>query len=451
MKVCKFGGSSLASADQIRKVCDIILSDETRKIIVVSAPGKRNPEDKKVTDLLINLAEAVSKNQDCNSAIKAICDRFTAIAREMNLGFDIVDEIKSDLKQKIQNNGNKDDLLAALKSAGEDNCAKLLSAYLNSLGHKASYVNPREAGLFLSVENSQVKVLEESYENLAYLKEKAQNELIIFPGFFAYTKTEKIITFSRGGSDISGSILAAAINAEVYENWTDVDSVFVVNPNLIKKPQEIEEITYSEMRELAYAGFSVIHEEALAPAFNKQIKVNIRNTNNPYSKGTWIVPERENFEGIITGIAGSKGFSTIYISKYLMNKEIGFALKALQILADYKIPFEHMPSGMDSLSIIIRDENLKHVDTALLLKDLKNKLQADQIRLENGYAMIMIVGDAMAQTVGVTARASAALSRAGINLELINQGISEISTLFGIRQEFCNLAIKELYREFFLR
>lgn len=451
MKVCKFGGSSVANADQIRKVCEILLSDEDRKVLVVSAPGKRNPEDKKVTDLLIELAKALTREEDGQKEFKAILDRFSSIAREMRLEFDIVSEIKKDIQQRIDSNQhNPARLLDSLKAAGEDNCAKLVAAYLNAMGQKATYINPLDAGLYLSDEPGKANVLEESYVHLAK-NLKNHEGIIVFPGFFGYTKQGKVVTFDRGGSDITGSILAAALSATVYENWTDVDSVFVVNPNLVKNPASISEITYAEMRELAYAGFSVIHEEALAPAYNQKIKVNIRNTNNPYEPGTWIVPERRNFEGIITGIAGSKGFSTIYLSRYLMNKEVGFALRVLQILKDFNIPFEHMPSGMDSLSIIIKDQYLTPEIEEKLLDRMRMELKPDEIYLEHGLAMVMIVGDAMAHTVGVVSRASNALSRAGINLELINQGLAEISAMFGVKKEFLHLAIKELYREFFIR
>lgn len=450
MKVCKFGGTSLANADQIRKVCDIILSDPKRRVIVVSAPGKRHPEDSKVTDLLIDLAAALIEGKQGISESKAVIDRFRAISREMNLEIDIVKELELDLHTRIQATSSQPErLMDSLKSLGEDTCAKLLAAYLKAQGIEAHYIDPLQAGLVVSDTPGDASVLPISYKNLAKLKEKTG--LLIFPGFFGYTEKGQVVTFSRGGSDITGSILAAALGVEIYENWTDVDNVFVANPHLVEAPQALKEISYSEMRELAYGGFSVIHEEALAPAFNQKVRVNIRNTNNPYAHGTWIVPERENFEGIITGIGGSKGFSTLYIYKYLMNKETGFTLSVLQILEDLHIPFEHMPSGMDSLSVVIKDVYLDEVKRELLLSKIKEELHPDQCYLDRGLAIVIIVGDAMAQTVGVMARATSALSRAGINIELINQGVSEISALFGVRQEFFQLAIKELYREFFLR
>jgi aspartate kinase len=450
MKVCKFGGSSLANAEQIRKVCDIILSDPDRRIMVVSAPGKRSREDIKVTDLLIALANAKISGYDGLSELNAVVRRFADIADELELGQDIVTEIEKDLKARIAADpANSMQFMDSLKAAGEDNCAKLVAVYLQSIGKQAQYFDPRTAGLVLSDEFGNAQVLDESYPNLALLKEYPG--IVVFPGFFGYTKAGEVATFSRGGSDITGSILAAAVDAKVYENWTDVDSVYAVNPNLISNPHSISEITYDEMRELAYAGFTVLHEEALTPAYRKGIPVNIRNTNNPPARGTLIVKSRINFDSIVTGIAGAKGFCTLNMSKYLMNREIGFGLKVLQILADEYIPFEHMPSGIDSLSIVLKQEVFTPEKEKRIVRRLVDELGIEKISVDRNLAIVMIVGEAMAHTVGVTARAAVALSKAGVNLEIINQGASEISVMFGVKEEYCNYAVKELYKEFFMR
>lgn len=450
MKVCKFGGSSLANAEQIRKVCDIMLNDPERRVMVVSAPGKRSRGDIKVTDLLITLANARISGYDGEKELQAVLARFASIADELELNGNILKKIESNLRSLIcADCSNSLKFMDSLKAAGEDNCARLIADYFNSIGKMAAYFDPRTAGLFLTEEFGNAQVLPESYEKLAKMKEYPG--LIIFPGFFGYTLSGEVATFSRGGSDITGSILAAALDASIYENWTDVDSVYAVNPNLISNPHPVQEITYDEMRELAYAGFSVLHEEALTPAYRKGIPVNIRNTNNPSAKGTLIVNHRVNFDGVVTGIAGAKGFCTLNMSKYLMNKEVGFALKVLQILADEMIPFEHMPSGIDSLSIVMRQEVFNSEKEHRVMRRLINELAIEKISVDRNLAIVMIVGEAMARTVGVASRAVTALSKAGVNLEIINQGSSEISVMFGVREEYCNYAIKELYKEFFLR
>ncbi len=451
MKVCKFGGSSLADAKQIRKVCDIVLSENERRVVVVSAPGKRHREDIKVTDLLISLGNAIISGYDGKNEMRAISERFGQIAEDLGMEEGFADFVENDLSQRIKKNkDNTRDLSDALKAAGEDLCAQLVASYLKSIGEEAVYISPAEAGLVLSSESGNARVLPESYDRIRdnFAKHKGT---IIFPGFFGVRPDGRILTFSRGGSDITGAILANAVDATVYENWTDVDNVYSVNPSIVERPQAIKEISYSEMRELAYAGFTVLHEEALAPTALKSIPVNIRNTNNPHADGTNILFKRKNYESVVTGIAGSKGFTILHMSKYLMNREVGFALKVLQILADFSIPFEHMPSGIDSLSIVLKNEVFPPEKEKLVIKRLIDELQLETINVERGIAIVMIVGDAMAQTVGVTAKATNALSRAGVNLELIIQGASEISVIFGIKESFCNYAIKELYREFFLR
>ncbi len=449
-KICKFGGSSLANAEQIRKVCDIMLSDPARRVMVVSAPGKRSREDIKVTDLLIALANAKIKAYSAEPELQAVLDRFALIVKELQLPLELLDQVKNDLAGRLaQNTANTMSFLDSIKAAGEDICARLVAAYLQSIGRPAHYIDPQEAGLLLTEEYGKAQVLEQSYAKLHKLRDQAG--ICVFPGFFGFTQTGRLVTFSRGGSDITGSILAAATNADVYENWTDVDSVYSVNPSLVSNPHPILEITYDEMRELAYAGFTVLHEEALLPAYKKGIPVNIRNTNNPAARGTMIVRHRLNFDGVVTGIAGARGFCSLNMSKYLMNREVGFALKVLQVLADEELPFEHMPSGIDSLSIILRKDFFTPEKEKIILERLRTELGIEKLSVNRNLALVIIVGEAMARTVGVMARAAAALSKAGVNLEIVNQGSSEISVLFGVREEYCNYAVKELYKEFFQR
>ena len=291
MKIAKFGGSSLADAFQIKKVCDIVLSDPDRKIIVVSAPGKRSKEDIKVTDLLIAVAKAALSGNSYEAELQAVIERFRSICDDLDIE-DKLPEIIETLKAAASSDtSDENQYLDTVKAMGEDCCARLVSAYLTSIGHPAKYCNPKECGLYLEHDAAgKARILGESYDNLENLK--YSKELCIFPGFYGYSKEGRIITFSRGGSDITGSILAGAVSADVYENWTDVDNVFAVNPNIVKNPFPIYEITYDEMRELAYAGFAVLHEEALYPVYVRGIPVHIRNTNNPSAKGTRIVSER---------------------------------------------------------------------------------------------------------------------------------------------------------------
>ena len=448
MKVTKFGGSSLADATQIKKVCDILLSDPERRVIVVSAPGKRFSSDIKVTDLLIALADAKISGKDGAKELQAVLDRFSSICDELEIP-EVMGSIKENIEESVnQPVKNASRFMDATKALGEDSCARLVATYLTNTGHKATYCNPKVAGLLLETEvGGHVKVLPESYDNLADLSRL--REICVFPGFFGYSEDGEIITFSRGGSDITGAILAAALHATVYENWTDVDNVYAVNPNLVQNPFPVTEITYDEMRELAYAGFSVLHEEALYPAFVRGIPVNIRNTNHPDAKGTMIVSKRTHYDSLVTGIAGEKGFCALNMSKYLMNREVGFLVKVLSIIADEGLSIEHMPSGIDSVSIILRAADFTPEKERRIVQRISLELNVDNISVNRDLAIVMIVGEAMANTVGTTARAATALSKAGINLELINQGASEISVMFGVREEYCSYAVRTLYKEFF--
>jgi len=448
MKIAKFGGSSLADAFQIKKVCDIILSDPDRRIVVVSAPGKRNKEDIKVTDLLIAVANAALAGNSYENELKAVIERFRSICDDLDIE-NKLPEIEETLKAAAASDTSEANrYLDTVKAMGEDCCARLVSAYLTSIGHPAKYCNPQECGLFLEHDAAgKARILGESYDNLESLK--YSKELCIFPGFYGYGKDGRIITFSRGGSDITGSILAGAVGADVYENWTDVDNVFAVNPNIVKNPFPIYEITYDEMRELAYAGFSVLHEEALYPVYVRGIPVHIRNTNNPSAKGTRIVSERTHYDSLVTGIAGEKGFLTITVDKYLMNHEVGFLSTLLKIMAEEGIPVEHIPSGIDSVTIIARKKYFTPEKEDIVINRFRNEARAESVKVERDLAIVMIVGQAMEKSVGIMARAASALSAAGINLRIVNQGASEISMMFGVSEEYTDYAVRVLYKELF--
>ncbi|MDD5604197.1 MAG: aspartate kinase, partial [Eubacteriales bacterium] len=328
------------------------------------------------------------------------------------------------------------------------NSARLAAVYLKSIGADAYYIDPGDAGLYLTDEFGNAQVLPESYANLSSLKDN--RGIILFPGFFGYTKSGDVVTFSRGGSDITGSILAASVGAEVYENFTDVDFVFAANPGIVDSPEPIKEITYSEMRELSYAGFSVLHEDTLEPVYRAGIPVNIRNTNNPSSSGTMITKKgKADKERHVTGVAGASGFCSIFVSKYLMNREIGFGRKLLSILEDEGIPYEHMPSGIDNISVILKEKFLTASIENKIIGRIKNELYVDDVYIEHGQSLIIIVGIGMKNSLGLAARAAKALAAAKVNLEMINQGSSEISMMFGVIAENCEKAVKALYDEFF--
>ncbi|WP_428910943.1 aspartate kinase [Niallia sp. Krafla_26] len=450
MKVAKFGGSSLASGKQLEKVYQIVLSDPERKVIVVSAPGKRHGDDIKVTDLLITMGEKSLKGESVQQELEAVVERYAQIAKELTLNEEIIDKIRKNLIDLI--NGDKSEptlYIEALKAAGEDNNAKLVAAFFNARGKEAHYVNPKEAGLFVTNEPGNAQVLPESYENLYRLRDRSG--ILIVPGFFGYSKDGSVLTFSRSGSDITGSILANGVKADLYENFTDVDAVYSVNPSIVKQPKEISELTYREMRELSYAGFSVFHDEALIPAFRAGIPVNVKNTNNPSAPGTRIVNNRENKNGPVIGIASDDGFCSIYISKYMMNREIGFGRKLLQILEDYGMSYEHIPSGIDDMTVILREHQLNEETEAEVLQRIKDELHADEVTIERHLALIMVVGEGMRHNVGTTSRASKALAQEGINIDMINQGSSEVSMMFGVKAHDEKRAVQALYNEFFAK
>lgn len=448
MKVAKFGGTSLASAEQIKKVCSIVLADDTRKLIVASAPGKRHKEDTKVTDLLIALAERCLAGEAVEAALGAVVARYREIADGLGLDDEIVNIIEQDLRARMAlDTGNPEMFMDALKASGEDNNAKIIARYLQSQGVNASYVNPKDAGLLVSDEHGNAQVLPESYNNLLALRNR--DDVMIFPGFFGYAPSGEIVTFSRGGSDITGSILAAAVKADLYENFTDVDSVFAANPNLVENPEAIQDLTYREMRELSYAGFSVFHDEALIPAFRAGIPVCIKNTNNPSAPGTMIVFERKGNGNPVVGIASADGFCSIYVSKYLMNREIGFGRRLLHILEDEGLSYEHIPSGIDDITVILKDAGFEGEKEARIVKRIKEELAVDDVVIEHDLSMIMIVGEGMRHNVGTTARAAGALARAHVNIEMINQGSSEVSMMFGVKAVEEQKAVQAIYDEFF--
>ncbi|WP_088041713.1 aspartate kinase [Bacillus sp. EAC] len=448
MKIAKFGGSSVATWEQIEKVFQIVVSDSERKIIVVSAPGKRFPDDIKITDLLIVCGQKAIRGEDYSDAFHQVIKRYSEIANGLGLSSSLIDEISLNIELTLtRDHANQTRFMDAVMACGEDNCARLVANYFQLKEINAHYINPGEAGLYVTNEPGQAQVLPKSYPLIYELRKKSG--ILVFPGFFGYSEEGDIVTFSRSGSDITGSVVANGVKANLYENFTDVDAVYSVNPTIIQNPKEIKELTYREMRELSYAGFNVFHDEALIPAFEAGIPVNIKNTNNPSAPGTRIVKERKLLNGPLIGIASDNGFCSIYISKYLMNREIGFGRKLLQILEDFKISYEHQPSGIDDISVIIRQNQLSNELEVQIIERIKNELNPDHVVIERNLALIMLVGEGMRHNVGTTARASKALADASINIEMINQGSSEVSMMFGVKASDEKKAVKVIYEEFF--
>ncbi len=448
MKVVKFGGSSVASAEQILKVIEIVAADPARRIVVVSAPGKRHGGDTKVTDLLIRLAEQVLARGGFEEALQAVVSRYAEIQSDLDLPEAVVATIEADLRGRIENRGENDlQFMDTMKASGEDNNAKVIAEAFSKKGFPAKYVNPGEAGMLLSDEFGNAEVLPESFGKLAALKDAA--EIVVFPGFFGHTLCGEVATFPRGGSDITGAILAAAVKAEVYENFTDVDSVYAMDPRIVPNAPAIEVMTYREMRELAYAGFGVFHDEAIIPAVHAEIPICIKNTNRPEAPGTMIVPERKYEQTEVAGISSAAGFCAIYIDKYMMNREVGFGRRLLQILEEEGISYEHTPSGIDNMSVILQSAELGADKEQGVLSRISAELAPDSVSVEHGLALLMVVGEGMNYAVGMAAKATRALGNAGVNIEMINQGASEISMMFAVKEIDRKKAVQALGSAFF--
>ncbi|MGZ2416143.1 aspartate kinase [Staphylococcus caledonicus] len=444
MKVAKFGGSSVSNASQIKKVLDIVNEDPERKIIIVSAPGKRHKDDIKTTDLLFRLYEKVLNNLNYQDKKKEIIQRYADILEELDMEKSLLTTIDETLENIIATLKEQPPrLYDALLSCGEKFNAQLIASYNNSKGFKTTYLSPKDAGILVTDLPQQPQILEEAYDEIYKLRDIEGK--IIIPGFFGVSKHDFVVTFPRGGSDITGAIIARGVKASLYENFTDVSGIFRANPNVIKNPELIEEITYREMRELSYAGFGVFHDEALQPLYKHRIPVVIKNTNRPQDKGTFIRHERDiNDKNVIIGISCDKDFTVINIKKYLMNRQVGFTRKVLGILEDYNISFDHMPSGIDSISIIMRTNQIKNKEKDVL-NAIRKKCDVDELSVEHNLAILMIVGEGMNKVVGTANKITHALAESNINLKMLNQGASEISMMFGISVEDADKAVLSTY------
>ena len=453
MKVCKFGGSSLADAAQVNKVIDIVLADPARRIVVVSAPGKRHSGDTKVTDLLITLAETALNGSNTDREFGEVVERYASMADALKLGDGIVKLIEDDLRGRLAQAKSlaPEEFMDLMKAAGEDNNAKLVAAAFEARGRKARYASPKDTGMVLKGSFGDATLDPESYARLSRAFSNFEG-IVVYPGFFGYTREGKVATFPRGGSDITGSILAAAVCADVYENFTDVDSVYPCDPRIVeevKKGDGIPTMTYREMRELAYAGFGVFNDDAVIPAVKARIPINIRNTNHPSEPGTMIQQSRRVVPGTVVGIASADGFCNIVVEKYLMNRQIGFGRRLLQVLEEAGISYEHMPSGVDSQCVVVKECYLPKENEHKILQALRRELEPDYVTIERDLTMVMVVGEGMCYTPGMLAKACLALASAGVSVSMVNQGSSEVSFMIAIRKQDRDPAVKALYRAFF--
>lgn len=429
--VAKFGGSSLADARQIRKAAEIILADPARRFVVASAPGKRNSADTKVTDLLYRCYEAAKSGTDFPAILEKIRARFEEIVRDLGIAFDLDSEISAIIAH-LSSNPQRD----FMASRGEYLNSKILAAYLGfDFMDTSALVRFSTDGSF---EDTQTDALLRSA--------LAKIDRAVLPGFYGADETGTVHTFSRGGSDITGSLVARAVNARLYENWTDVSGMLFTDPRIVENPRTIENISYRELRELSYMGASVLHEDAVFPVRKAGIPINIRNTNRPSDAGTMILPELP--EGaakpVVTGVAGRRGFTSILVEKSMMNSEVGFGAKLLNILASHGIPFEHCPTGIDTMTVIVESEQF-HRHRESILQQIRHILQPEFISVEAGLAMIAVVGDGMIYSKGSASRIFGALADAGINIRMIDQGSSELNIIIGVDEADFENAIRSIY------
>ena len=448
--VSKFGGSSVASSEKIKHIVEIMRQDANRRCIVLSAPGKGPDAGVKVTDLLIDAVNRALNRQSFAEPLAAVRDRFAAIYGPLGLDAatlgGVLDGLDDRLNSSANHPGKFRDLVVA---AGEDINCRLFAAYLNTVGVKAMYVNPKEAGLIVTPIFGDAQPLRESSAKLAELKGVCADNVVVFPGFFGCTADGEVATFSRGGSDLTGAILAEAVDADEYENWTDVDGIFSAHPHMVDSPKLISALTYKEMRELSYIGFNVLHEEAVRPVMRKKIPIRLRNTNNVENKGTLIVSERLPGERDIVGIASGGGYCSFTLQKFLMNREKGFGRRLLSIFEEMNLSYEHCPSGVDNISVILDQGQLKPETVNSVIRAFDEKLAPDELKTEFGIALVSVVGEGLTHKIGVLATAAGALSKAGVNIKMVNQGSSEISMIFGIDAADEKKAVNALYNEFF--
>lgn len=436
IKVCKFGGTSMADANAMRQVKEILKADESRRYVVVSAPGKRNKTDIKITDMLYRCNKEAIESGSCKNSFAVIRERFTEIVKDLGLDLDIK-SVLDRTEKEIDENKCAD--FAA--SRGEYLSAVIMSAFLGF-----EFVDAAEMVRFDS----------HGRLNDDYTDDKVSNRLsnvknAVIPGFYGKDFQGKIKTFSRGGSDITGSIIARGVKADLYENWTDVSGFLTCDPRIVPEARTIKQITYKELRELSYMGASVLHSEAIFPVMKRRIPINIKNTFKPEDAGTMIVPNelyKNDADCVITGIAGKKDFTVLCIEKSRMNSEVGFIRKVLSVIEHFNICVEHLPSGIDTLSVVMESEQLKHGVLEDLVNEIRENVSPDYVHVIENISLIATVGHGMTRRSGTAARLFSALAEQGINIRMIDQGSSELNIIIGVANSDYEKCIHAIYNAF---
>ena len=433
LKVLKFGGSSLADAEHFRAVAEIVKAEPERRYVVASAPGKRNSSDTKVTDLLYKCYELSVAEEDISEVFEEIISRYNDIINDLGIDLDL-SEAYEKIRMSLAHNAGRD----YVASRGEYLNSMILAKYLDY-----DFIDAKKV-IFFNEDGS----FDSEKTNDVLRERLTRHKYAVIPGFYGSMPNGTIKTFSRGGSDITGSIVARAASAAVYENWTDVSGFLMADPRCINDPKPIETITYKELRELSYMGATVLHEDAIFPVRYSKIPINIRNTNRPEDKGTFIVSQTDDIsEDVITGIAGKTGFSTITIEKDMMNAELGFGRRVLQVLEEHEIPFEHFPSGIDTMSVVVATKEL-HDKRADVLAGICKMVNPENLFVEENLALIAIVGRGMVKAKGTAARIFKALAEAGVNIRMIDQGSSELNIIVGVDSNDYIPGLKAIYKEF---
>lgn len=436
IKVCKFGGTSMADGKTITAVKNIVLSDKERRFTVVSAPGKRFSGDTKVTDMLYGCYEELKVKGSCKQAFSDVAARFTGIVKELGLNFDIA-SVLNETQRRIDEERSED----FTASRGEYLSARITAEVLG-----AKFIDAEDVIFFNESGNLDG---EKTYKAIDNATRGAS--LAVFPGFYGKGADGRVKTFSRGGSDISGAIVARAVNASVYENWTDVSGFLACDPRIVESPKRIKTLSYKELRELSYMGANVLHSDSIFPVRKADIPINIKNTFAPENAGTMILPSsRFTPSGnIVTGIAGKKNFTVVFIEKSHMNSEIGFIRKVLSVIENEGVPVEHIPSGIDTMSLVIASDALEGDKLDKILSGIKDGVNPDTIRVSKDIALIATVGHGMSSSVGTSARLFNAIASANINIKMIDQGSSELNIIVGVNNEDYEKCIKAIYIEFF--
>ena len=433
--VAKFGGSSLADAGQFKKVADIIKADPCRKYIVASAPGKRFGDDIKVTDMLYSCYEQARSGNSFEGELKNIRSRYEDIVKGLGVEFDLDSEFET-IEQHLSSAPEKD----YMASRGEYLNSKILAAYLGF-----GFVDAADCVCF--DENGH---LDDDKTDDRFWETLKDREYVVVPGFYGSMPDGTIHTFSRGGSDITGSLIARAIKADMYENWTDVSGMLSADPRIVKDPRPIESISYRELRELSYMGASVMHESAVFPVRKANIPLNIRNTNRPEDRGTIISAEMPRIprKYKVAGIAGKKGFSAVLVETPSMNEEVGFGAHLLEIFARHNVSFEHHPTGIDTMSVVVHKDEFDKARNEIL-DDISNELNPESLYVEDGLALVAVVGMGMAYSRGTAARITRALADSRVNIKMIDQGSTEINMIFGVDEADYEVAINSIYNAIF--